>query len=199
MSITKHHFITNLLIYQASWLACVLGAGYGMPWFGVIIVAGALGYHLSLATKPTVELTLICCVMVVGGLWDSFLVTMDWLKYDNGMLINGVAPYWIIALWIAFATTLNISLAWFKQHLWLASLFGTIGGPLAYLGGEKLGAVQFSDPIVVLSALAVGWTIIMPLMMLLSRSLNGFEANESNTLTTTPSIQPSTPHSSKVR
>ena len=171
----KHYFIINLLIYQICWFACVLGAANSVPWIGVIVVVAANTCHLLVANRSIVELMLIGCILFIGGLWDSFLVTMGWLQYPNGIFIDGAAPYWILLLWVSFAITLNVSLAWFKQHLWLASLFGAIGGPLAFFAGERLGAVEFPDATVALAALAAGWTLLMPMIMLLARHCNGFE------------------------
>ena len=55
-----------------------------------------------------------------------------------------------------------------------AILLGAVGGPLAFLAGERLGGVIFTDHTVGLIALAVGWAILMPLMMLAARRWNGF-------------------------
>jgi hypothetical protein len=78
-------------------------------------------------------------------------------------------------LWVAFATTFNVSLRWFKQHLLLAALFGAIGGPLAFLAGERLGGVEFTSYPAALTALAIGWGLLMPLMLLIAQRFNGFE------------------------
>ena len=182
MAMPKHYFIVNLLIYQVCWFACVLGAANGVPWVGVIIVATATVCHLFAANKPVVELVLIGCIVLIGGLWDSFLVTTGWLQYPNGIFIDSVAPYWILSLWVSFAITLNVSLAWFKQRLWLASLFGGIGGPLAFFAGQRLGAVEFPNAAVALIALAAGWTLLMPLIVLLARRYDGFENSETKEL-----------------
>jgi hypothetical protein len=64
---------------------------------------------------------------------------------------------------------------WFKQHLLLAAVFGAIGGPLAFLAGERLGGVEFTSYPAPLTLLAVGWGLLMPLMMLLARRFNGFD------------------------
>lgn len=206
MFVRRYRFIINFLLYQGCWFSCVLGAAYATPWLGAAVVAIAVAYHLFAATRPLTELRLLLCVTAIGGCWDSFLVSMGWLQYDDGVFIQGIAPYWIIALWAAFATTLNISLAWFKQHLWLASLFGAIGGPMAYLAGEKLGAVQFSDTTLALSMLAVGWTCLMPSMLLLSRHWSGFDANPAvaaddalDHTRVNDASPPSPPSSSRVR
>ena len=80
----------------------------------------------------------------------------------------------MVALWMLFATTLNLSLAWLKRHLFVAVLFGAIGGPLAYLGGEKLGALNFESPTAGLIALAIGWALLTPLLAMIAQRFDGF-------------------------
>ncbi len=46
----------------------------------------------------------------------------------------------MVMLWVNQATTLNSCMAWLRGHYLAGSLFGAVGGPLAYLGGAKLGA-----------------------------------------------------------
>lgn len=172
-------FIANLVLYQIAWFACILGGGHGKPWFGVLVVLAVVIYHLYTAIRPALELRLIAAAALIGAVWDSFLVAAGWLVYPSGVLINNTAPYWIVALWVVFATTFNVSLVWFKSRLLAASVFGAIGGPLAYLAGERLGGVVMVEPAVSLLALAVGWSLWMPLLMLLSRRWNGFEPQPS--------------------
>lgn len=176
-------FVINLVLYQISWLACILGGANGMPWLGVVVVAAVVAYHLTISTRPALELRLIAAAAIVGAVWDSFLVAAGWLVYPSGTLISNTAPYWIVALWVVFATTFNVSLTWFKTRLVAASLFGAIGGPLAYLAGERLGGVVIVDPYAGLVALALGWSVWMPVMLLMARRWNGFEPSESRLAT----------------
>ena len=78
---------------------------------------------------------------------------------------NGFAPYWMLTLWIAFATTLNHSLRWLMHRPVAAALAGAIGGPLAYLAGAKLGALALGTPAITLPFIALLWT---PAMIALS-------------------------------
>jgi hypothetical protein len=167
--------LINIVFYQLCWLACILGAAFQMPMLGVAVVALAVAYHLYRAQFAAPELTLIVIAALIGAVWDSLLVAAGWLVYPNGMLLEGTAPYWIVALWISFATTFNVSLRWFKQRLVLAALFGAIGGPLAFLAGERLGGVVFTSYPAALTALALGWALLMPLMLLIARRFNGFD------------------------
>jgi hypothetical protein len=167
--------VVNVVIYQVCWLACIIGAAQGMPMVGVGLVAIAAAYHLYNAGEALPEFNLLIIAAVIGALWDSLPVAMGWLVYPSGTLLDGAAPYWIVALWVAFATTFNVSLRWFKQHLLLAALFGAIGGPLAFLAGERLGGVEFTSYPAALTALAIGWGLLMPLMLLIAQRFNGFE------------------------
>lgn len=166
--------LINILLFQLCWFACILGGANGMPLLGVAVVALAVAYHLYSTANPRAELLLLVVAAIIGGAWDSLLVTLGWLVYPSGTLIAGTAPYWLVAMWIAFATTFNVSLRWFKQHLLLAALFGAVGGPLAYFAGERLGGVVFSSYPAALGALALGWTLLMPLLLLIADRFNGF-------------------------
>jgi hypothetical protein len=45
---------------------------------------------------------------------------------------------------------------------------GLIGGPLAFWAGAGMGAVSFSDPVLALLAIGAGWSLLLPLLALLS-------------------------------
>lgn len=168
----------NVIIYQICWVGCILGAANMMPLLGVVLVAAALVRHLYTAPCAGAELGLIVITAVIGAVWDSLLVAAGWLIYPSGILIQGAAPYWIVALWIGFATTFNVSLRWFKRRLLWAGLFGAIGGPLAFLAGERLGGVIFTDHVIGVAVLALGWALLMPLMMVISNRWDGFRELE---------------------
>ncbi|MEO8780117.1 MAG: DUF2878 family protein, partial [Rhodanobacter sp.] len=84
---------------------------------------------------------------------------------------DGMAPAWILALWMTFALTFTQSLRYLQTRLWLAALLGLIGGPLAYLGAARgWGVVDFADPawrgpLV----LAIGWALATPTLAWLAR------------------------------
>ena len=169
----------NIIIYQICWLACIISAAKLQPLIGVGLVTIAAGYHLYTARDSLPELKLLLIAAIVGAAWDSLPVAMGWLVYPSGMVLESAAPYWIVALWVVFATTFNVSLRWFKQRLLLASLFGAIGGPLAFLAGERLGGVEFVDYPMAIGALAIGWGVLMPLMLVIADRFNGFVDAES--------------------
>jgi len=61
----------------------------------------------------------------------------------------------------------------------LAAAFGIIGGPLAYLAGHKIGGIQFVDQPAALATLAIGWAVMMPLLMQLGERLDGVSPESS--------------------
>ncbi len=171
---TTTRIVSNVVAFQLGWFACVLGAAGGMPLLGTGAAIAIVCWHLSIAPNPRAELILVAIVAVIGALWDSALVALGWIHYPNGTLIAGTAPYWIVALWVLFATTLNVSLGWLKRSVPMAAVFGLLGGPLAYLGGSKLDALVLVEPGFALAALALGWGLLTPLLLRVADRFNGF-------------------------
>ena len=166
----------NFLFFQIAWFACVLGAANNLPWIGPLVVGLIVIYHLGRVAAAGPELQLIGSAAVIGAVFDSLLAASGWVSYPSGQWHTALAPYWIVAMWIGFATTLNVSLGWLKGRYWLATLFGAVGGPLAYLAGAKLGGITLVSSEAALIALALGWATIMPLLMYLAARLDGTQA-----------------------
>ena len=137
--------LTNLITFQVGWLCCVLAGAKHLPWLGTLTALLLVAWHVIAATEARKELSLILLAGGIGALWDSFLVFAGFLQYPSGTLISGTAPHWIVAMWLLFATTLNVSLRWLKQRLVLAAVLGAMSGPAAYFVGHRLGGVQIPD------------------------------------------------------
>jgi hypothetical protein len=165
--------LVNFAAFQIGWFACVLGAANGLPWLGPVVVAAAVALHLATAHRPLPELYLVLAAMALGLVVDSVLLASGWLSYSVGLWLPGLAPYWIIAMWALFATTLNVSMGWMRDRPVLTVLMGAVGGPLSYLAGEKLGAIELTQPAHALAALALAWAIAMPLLMWLAARFDG--------------------------
>ena len=164
----------NVVAFQVGWFACVLGAAYGWPWAGIVAAAAAVAWHTLRAARPAQELKLVAIAVLVGALWDSTLVAAGWISFAPDAFAENLAPYWILAMWALFATTLNVSLGWLRGRLALAALLGLLAGPLAYWAGARLGALELREPAAALGALALGWALIMPGLLVLARRMDGF-------------------------
>lgn len=167
--------LVNVILFQLGWFACVLGAASGIPWVGTLGVMIILAHHLHSANSLEKELQLLSLVLLIGFIWDSLLVAFGILDYNSGLFHTSLAPHWIIAMWALFSTTLNVSLNWLKSRYLLSAVFGALGGPSAYYAGLKLGAVSMPSETQALVALALGWSLIMPTLVLLSERFNGFQ------------------------
>ena len=165
--------LANFAIFQVAWLSSVIGGAQEMPWLGPVAVLVALAVHLRYARKPFEEIVLVLACAVIGAGFDSALVASGWVSYKSGQFSDYIAPYWIITMWMLFATTLNVSMRWMRGKPVQAALFGLIGGPAAYLAGQKLGGIILVNQPMALVALACGWAVMMPLLMRLSESFDG--------------------------
>ncbi|WP_454062864.1 DUF2878 domain-containing protein [Candidatus Nitrospira salsa] len=166
--------IINLLLFQVGWFACVLSGATQCPWIGALVAICIVVFHLFRAHTREAELKLVLIAVVIGAVWDSLLVWLNWLQYSSGILIPHTAPYWIVLMWALFATILNVSLRWLRGRWLIAALAGAIGGPLAYYGGFRLGALEFGDQSAALIALAVGWAVITPILIIVSEKFDGY-------------------------
>ena len=170
----------NLVIFDVAWFSSVVGGAREMPWLGPLAVLVALMIHCRAARNMTEEVLLILSCAIIGAVFDSFLVASGWVTYKVGLFSDHLAPYWIITMWMLFATTLNVSMRWLRGKPWLAALFGAVGGPISYLTGEELGGIVLINQSAALLALAIGWAIMMPMLMWLSERLDGMPGKRRN-------------------
>ncbi len=158
--------VINFVAFQLGWLACVLGAGAGRPWLGPIVAILVVGLHLALHRAHWYrELLLIACAAVLGYVLDSALVVGGVLVFPDRAVLGGPSALWMVALWCQFATTLNVSMSWLRGRYVLGALLGAVAGPIAYLAGARLGAVEVGRPMLIaLPAIAAVWAAAMPVL-----------------------------------
>jgi hypothetical protein len=160
--------IKNFIGFQIGWFACVVGAAQGYPLVAVAVASIIVILHLLRDNNLYSELCLIISAVFIGIIWESLLLASGWLAYASSGSAN-IAPIWLVAMWALFATTINHSMAWLKNRYFLALLLGAVFGPLAFIAGENLGAVVFLDRTMALTLLAVGWAVLMPLLLWLAQ------------------------------
>ena len=148
--------LVNFAIFQVGWLSSVIGGAQQKPWLGPVAALVALIVHLRFARKPFEEVLLVVTCALIGASFDSILVAAGWVTYKSGQFSDYFAPYWIITMWMLFATTLNVSMRWLRGKPKLAAAFGFYGGPAAYLAGEALGGIILTNTFAALAELAVG-------------------------------------------
>ncbi len=165
--------LINFVAFQIGWFATVMSGANNLAWAGTLVASAIIVLHLWRVSNPSKELLLIALVGAIGAVWDSALVALGFTVYPFGTLIEGTAPHWIVAMWMLFATTLNISMRWLRRRWLLAGVFGAIFGPLAFYGGYKLGGVTFPDVTNAMIVLSIGWAVFMPMLLALATKLDG--------------------------
>jgi hypothetical protein len=163
--------LINAAAFQAIWFLCVYGGASGSWWLGPVAVLCFALWHIPRSANPRGELVLAACATAVALAVDSTYILIGFLSYPHSGPWTGVAPVWIIALWIGFALTLNHSLSWLHGRPVLAALLGGVGGPFSlWTGASVWGAVEFTAATpVVLAVLGVVWAVLTPLLAGLSR------------------------------
>lgn len=167
------NLLINVAAFKLGWISSVVGGAQQIPWLGPLVVFAAVALHLARAQRPSSEFVLILSCGLIGAVFDSVLVAAGWVTFPSGMFSESMAPYWIVTMWMLFGTTINLSMRWMRGRPLLASAFGFVGGPLAYLAGYKIGGIQFVDQPAAIAMLAIGWAVMMPLLMQLGERLDG--------------------------
>ena len=166
----------NLIGYQAVWFAAVMGAGQGLTWPAVIAAGVFVALQLAWSRQWRADLWLVLAALVCGLLLDGALTASGLLRHtaSSPALPPGGAPVWILAVWIAFALTLNHSMGWLRRRPVLAWLAGAVGGPLAYWGAARgWRAVIFETPVIYTVAwLSAGWSIALVLLATVARHMS---------------------------
>jgi len=163
----------NFIGCQVAWSACVLGGANDRALAGTLVAAAVIVLHLALVKRAAPEALMIATASVIGLVWDSTLIAIGLFTYPSGIIVPSLAPYWMVALWAVFATSLNLSMGFLKGRLWLAALVGGIGGPVSYLAGGRLGGLEMADPALALGVQALGWAVLLPLLSHLATQLDG--------------------------
>ena len=156
--------IINFLIFQAGWFITVYSAASGLPWYGPLFTLSWLIVHLTFFTERRIaEVNILIFAAILGYVFDSVQVYMSTFSFPTHTVLGSPSTLWMVALWINLAATLNLSLKWLEGRYVLAALLGFIGGPAAYYGGSKFGAIYLPEAWSLL-AIATQWMIAMPLL-----------------------------------
>lgn len=163
--------IANFVLFQAGWFVCVWAGARGLDAVALAAVAAVGGLTLwRFSANPRSDALLVAVVAVIGWCVDSAHLALGSFSLREAGRIAWLCPPWLVALWALFATTLRCSLGWLAGRYALAALLGAVAGPLSYMAGARMGAVDLNpNRLFSLAALAVGWAAVMPLLVRLAR------------------------------
>jgi len=166
----------NFAGFQAVWFACIVSAGQGYPILGPFAAALWLTLHLvslvgagrdsrGRAASRAAEIKLLVAAAMLGYACDSALVLGGALAFPDHAGPAAPTTPWMVALWMAFATTLRHSLNWARRRYALGVVAGAVFGPLAYTAGEALGGVALAAPPLGWLAVGAAWALAMPVLL----------------------------------
>ena len=164
--------VINVTLFQAAWFAAVLGAARGMIWLGPLSMIPVLAVHLALQENRRGEVKLLLAAGILGFLFDTAFMAAGVFTPLQQFFPRPFSPPWMICLWLNFAATLNVSMAWLRRRYILAAAFGSVGGPLAYYSGARLGATEALPTTTGMLLLAISWGFMTPLLVWLARALS---------------------------
>ena len=155
----------NLVLFQAGWFACVLGAAWGVPWAGPVAAGVAALVRLAQSGERGREVLLLLSCGALGFAADTALISLGFFAPVRGSFPAPWSPPWLVSMWVNFGATLNVSLAFLKRRLLLSAALGAVGGPAAYYAGARLGAIAVPDPVWAgLAAVGAAWGLSLPAM-----------------------------------
>lgn len=145
----------QLLGFDVFWLLAVTGQN-SLAWALGLLLVGHFMFTPSRADDVRV-----LSLAVLG-------VTVDGLLTWSGVFVFSHWPGWLLLLWCGFVLTLGHSLHWLAQWpRWQQALLGALAGPVSYLAGWRLAAVDL--PLGVWPSVAILAPIWAALLVVLIR------------------------------
>ncbi|MBA0169164.1 MULTISPECIES: DUF2878 domain-containing protein [Pectobacterium] len=139
------------IAFDLYWTLVVLFRERGLfLWLALAILA-------CLMLSPAHRLYALLLAAAGSGL-DALWVWAGLIDFNGDVML----PLWMVALWLMFATVWTELTRTTTLPVWLLTLMATFGGPVAYIIGERLGAMTLLKPdVIVVSWMASGWLILM--------------------------------------
>jgi len=167
--------VVNALLFQVTWLACVIGGAQGQWYWGLLGIAGLLGFSFwknSLAR----DVALLSVLAVAGFCLDSVWAATGVLDYGaqtNHWGAFALAPVWITLLWMGVGLTTRHSLKFLADRPALGAVLAGGAAVPSYLGGQRLGAVvvpEWTSLGIIALVWAVGFFVLFSLVDTTARS-----------------------------
>ncbi len=156
--------LINAVWFQLIWFSVILYQQRAVPFLLVSILL-----HLLVSPTRKIDFYLLIFISMFGVFGDVLLSFTGMYQFPNNELI----PIWLILLWCHFGFAFNHSLGWLSRfNIRLIALLGAIVGPLNYLAGHRLGAVDFSySYLITLFSIGVIWAVNLPVFIIIKRCL----------------------------
>ena len=165
--------VFNAVGYEVVWFILIIGSGWGVIGFPVLVLVPFLLLHGWLMKPCAAEWRFLGLAGIYGFLLDTLLGLAGVMQYGSAAPFPWMCPAWLVAVWVSFAATFYHSLSVLDHKPFIAMCVGLIGGPLAYYGGAKISGGQIilpEAPLISLVVLAIVWGITVPLLFKIKQS-----------------------------
>lgn len=157
--------ILNYVLFYFAWIACIYGASVQKPWMGYLSTLIAVPLFLFLSKHKKAALLTLLFTLTGGFVIDTSFKLFQLIHYESSSYFG--APLWILCLYAVFATSIDTSLKWLLNRIWLTVPLGFIAGPLSYRAAQIAGAITFlKSPVLTLLIIALSWSLFLPAVFL---------------------------------
>ncbi len=158
--------VTVTVAYQLAWFATAYGAADGIPGVGIGACNAVILLALFLAHDRLGLLVMVGAFGLYGLVVESLLRASGLVVYMTPGAIAGIAPLWIVSLWMAFGALVPLSMTWLHDRFVLAAIFGATAAPLSYAAAALLDALRLTVPLWRgLLAIALAWAVVLPVAL----------------------------------
>ena len=165
---------TELLGFQAVWLAYAFGAAAGLWSVGVVAAAAFVVWQLLARRYDRRRLFAALMLMAFAGLvCENVFAVNGLVSHASLSPAVGYVPVWLLALLAAFGCTQPTTVGLLGQApIAKAAVLGMAFGPLAYWAGARIGGLvlalpDWRSPLVV----SVVWGMVRPTLVRCTSSL----------------------------
>lgn len=167
--------IMNFISFQAGWFLCVWAGAADKAGLGISVALVLLALHVAILRPFLAECALLLSIGVLGTAIDSSLIALGVFIPIHPSSMPWLCPLWLSVLWMLFASAQMVSLRWLWGKPALALLLGGIGGPMAYFGGYRMGAVEIGVNVyVAILSLSVVWALVTYLLSLVAERVDQY-------------------------
>ena len=161
----------NLISVNIGWLACITGAARGYHWLGMVVVPILFVIHITAIQRRKIGKIFIVALATtaIGFLFDTTLIIVGAVEPNRWLMPAPLTTVWDLMIWANFSLTLDASLRFLQKRPLVAAFLGAICAPGTYYAGDRLGALNFSEPIFSgLLWIGVLWFFAMPGLSLIA-------------------------------
>ena len=171
--INRLKILFNYFGFTIVWFCCAFSAKSENFLLAIIPTTIYLVFHLQfISKKKMVELKLIFLSLLLGIIVDSTLSWFGIVQYSGSWEnIRHLSPIWILCMWVGFASQIFQSLKFLRGSFLLIGFYGILA-PLAYIGGEKIQAVQVSSSSVEIVIMSTLWATSLVILFRFAEFLN---------------------------